>query len=82
VIYFIDCLTFVAIDTEKDSLIQETITEVFADCTMLTIAHRLNTVVSYDRILVLDNGEVIELHTITYSICAYHIGCILYQASQ
>ncbi|KAF6038712.1 ABCC5 [Bugula neritina] len=49
-----------AIDTEKDSLIQETIKEVFADCTMLTIAHRLNTVVNYDKILVLNNGEVME----------------------
>jgi len=59
VIYFVDCLTFVAIDTETDSLIQETIKEVFADCTMLTIAHRLNTVVNYNKILVLNNGEVL-----------------------
>ncbi|KAF6021160.1 ABCC5 [Bugula neritina] len=54
---------FPAIDTETDSLIQETIKEVFADCTMLTIAHRLNTVINYDRILVLDKGEIIEFDT-------------------
>ncbi|KAF6033702.1 hypothetical protein EB796_007981 [Bugula neritina] len=54
---------FSSIDTETDSLIQETIKEVFTDCTMLTIAHRLNTVINYDRILVLDKGEIIEFDT-------------------
>jgi len=39
-------------------LVQETIKEVFSDCTMLTIAHRLNTITNYDRILVLDQGQV------------------------
>ncbi|KAF6027752.1 hypothetical protein EB796_013941 [Bugula neritina] len=52
-----------AIDTETDSLVQETIKEVFSDCTMLTIAHRLNTITNYDRILVLDQGQVIEFDT-------------------
>ncbi|XP_067897765.1 ATP-binding cassette sub-family C member 5-like [Heterodontus francisci] len=49
-----------AMDTETDSLVQETIRESFAECTMLTIAHRLNTVLSCDRIMVLSQGQVVE----------------------
>ncbi|KAG8136300.1 hypothetical protein E2320_009263, partial [Naja naja] len=46
-----------AMDTETDLLIQETIREAFADCTMLTIAHRLHTVLGSDRIMVLVQGQ-------------------------
>ncbi len=49
-----------AVDLETDSLIQETIRREFSGCTILTIAHRLKTVLDYDRILVLDKGQVVE----------------------
>lgn len=49
-----------AIDTETDRLIQETIRSAFGSCTTLIIAHRLNTVMSCSRIMVLDNGQILE----------------------
>lgn len=49
-----------AIDTETDRLIQETIHSVFGSCTTLIIAHRLNTVMSCNRIMVMENGQILE----------------------
>ncbi len=46
-----------AVDFETDELIQATIRKEFAGCTVLTIAHRLNTIIDYDKILVLDTGR-------------------------
>jgi ATP-binding cassette subfamily C (CFTR/MRP) protein 1 len=49
-----------AVDIETDELIQTTIRKEFNDCTIITIAHRLNTILDYDRVLVMDRGEVAE----------------------
>jgi ABC-type multidrug transport system fused ATPase/permease subunit len=54
-----------AVDMNTDLLIQRTIQEEFKDSTVLTIAHRLNTVMDYDRIIVLDNGRIKEFDTPT-----------------
>lgn len=49
-----------AVDPETDELIQSTIKTQFKHCTVLTIAHRLNTILDSDKIIVLANGQVAE----------------------
>ncbi|CAG9786868.1 unnamed protein product [Diatraea saccharalis] len=48
------------VDAKTDKLIQATIRNKFANSTVLTIAHRLNTVMDYDRVIVMDKGRIVE----------------------
>uniref|UniRef100_A0A6Q2YDD5 ABC-type glutathione-S-conjugate transporter n=1 Tax=Esox lucius TaxID=8010 RepID=A0A6Q2YDD5_ESOLU len=50
-----------AVDLETDNLIQSTIRTQFDDCTVLTIAHRLNTIMDYTRVIVMDRGLITEM---------------------
>ncbi|GMP73737.1 hypothetical protein CsSME_00031406 [Camellia sinensis var. sinensis] len=52
-----------AVDVRTDALIQKTIREEFKSCTMLIIAHRLNTIIDCDRIILLEAGRVLEYAT-------------------
>lgn len=48
------------VDTATDSIIQSSVRSVFADCTVLTVAHRLHTVMDSDQLLVFDSGLLVE----------------------
>uniref|UniRef100_A0A8B9QF98 MRP1 protein n=1 Tax=Apteryx owenii TaxID=8824 RepID=A0A8B9QF98_APTOW len=52
-----------SVDTETDNLVQSTIRREFYNCTILTIAHRLHTIMDSERVLVLDAGRILEFDT-------------------
>ncbi|KAJ7045901.1 hypothetical protein C8F04DRAFT_452844 [Mycena alexandri] len=52
-----------SVDFATDSKIQKTIREEFAGSLLITVAHRLRTIIDYDRLLVLDKGRVVEFDT-------------------
>uniref|UniRef100_A0A8C6IU16 ABC-type glutathione-S-conjugate transporter n=1 Tax=Melopsittacus undulatus TaxID=13146 RepID=A0A8C6IU16_MELUD len=57
-----------AVDLETDLQIQSTLRTQFKDSTVLTIAHRINTIMDCDRILVLENGRIAEFDTLEHLI--------------
>ncbi|EDV94851.1 probable multidrug resistance-associated protein lethal(2)03659 [Drosophila grimshawi] len=48
------------VDPQTDALIQTTIRNKFRECTVLTIAHRLNTIMDSDKVIVMDAGQMVE----------------------
>ncbi|XP_011308333.1 multidrug resistance-associated protein 5 [Fopius arisanus] len=52
-----------SVDPRTEAIVQKTIQQEFSDCTILTIAHRLQTILSCDRILVMDAGAIVEMGT-------------------
>lgn len=68
-----------SIDYKSDAMIQQTIRDEFSNSTILTIAHRLRSIIDYDKILVMDAGRVVEYddpyvliankETLFYSMC-------------
>ncbi|KAJ2103841.1 Multidrug resistance-associated protein 1 [Coemansia sp. S100] len=51
------------VDLETDKSVQELIRKELSDCTVLTIAHRLDTIMNSDRIIVMDKGTIAEIGT-------------------
>ena len=51
------------VDVFSDALMQRIIREHFADCTILAVAHRLETIIDFDRIAVIRSGQLIEFDT-------------------
>ena len=49
-----------SLDSESEHLIQEAMDEVMRNKTTIVIAHRLSTIMKMDKIIVMDNGEIIE----------------------
>ena len=52
-----------SIDFKTENVIQNAISKLMNNCTVITIAHRIKTIIDYDRILVMSNGEIVEFDT-------------------
>ena len=49
-----------SVDSASDALIQKTVREAFKGCTVITVAHRLQTIIDYDTVVVMGSGRVLE----------------------
>lgn len=52
-----------SVDTKSDELMQKVIREEFGDCTVIAVAHRLDTILDFDKIALLSKGELMEFDT-------------------
>ena len=52
-----------SIDYKTEEIIQRAITELLNDSTFITIAHRIKTIINYDKIIILDNGQIVDFDT-------------------
>jgi ABC-type multidrug transport system fused ATPase/permease subunit len=52
-----------SIDYKTEEIIQKAITELLNDSTFITIAHRIKTIINYDKIIILDNGQIVDFDT-------------------
>jgi ATP-binding cassette subfamily C (CFTR/MRP) protein 1 len=52
-----------SIDYKTEEIIQKAVSEILNDSTFITIAHRIKTILNYDRILTLDNGTIVDFDT-------------------
>ena len=51
------------VDSSTDELLQTAVANSFADATIIAVAHRLDTLIDYDKIVVLDHGQIVEMGT-------------------
>jgi ABC-type multidrug transport system fused ATPase/permease subunit len=52
-----------SIDYQTEEIIQKAINQILNESTIITIAHRIKTIINYDRIMTLENGEIVNFDT-------------------
>ena len=52
-----------SIDYKTEEMIQKAINELLNESTLITIAHRIKTIINYDKIMTLENGEIVDFDT-------------------